>query len=208
MELRIEIPVDEELTLEGRYARGERDAVAVVAHPHPLYGGSMDNNVVEAACGAAAARGCATLRFNFRGVGRSGGHHDEGVGEVDDIGAAVATARERTGGDANVVLVGYSFGAWVATRAVVDGLRPDALVLVSPPVDFVSFAGLVLPDLPALVAVGGRDEYCSLGSLEAWLDTQDHRPRLETIDGASHFYFGAERPLVRILDGFLEGLLG
>ncbi len=208
MELRIEIPVGDELTLEGRYARGQREAVAVVAHPHPLYGGSLDNNVVEAACGAAAARGCATLRFNFRGVGGSGGHHDEGVGEVADICAAVATGRDRTGEDATVLLVGYSFGAWVATRAVAEGLRPDALVLISPPVDFLSFAGLVLPDLPALVAVGGRDEYCSLGTLDAWLDTLDPRLPLQTLEGASHFYFGAERPLTRILDGFLAEQLG
>lgn len=208
MELRTEIPVGDELTLEGRYARGDRPDVAVVAHPHPLYGGSMDNNVVEAVCGAAGALGCATLRFNFRGVGRSGGRHDEGDGEVDDIIAATGTARARTSEDARVILIGYSFGAWVAARAVDRGLRPHALCLVSPPVDFVSFAGLTLPDLPALVVVGGRDDYCSLGSLTAWLEPQDHPPKQEIIEGASHFYFGAERPLVRILGGFLGDMLG
>lgn len=207
MELRIEIPVGDELTLEGRFAAGDRPEVAVVAHPHPQYGGSMDNNVVLTACGAAGALGCATLRFNFRGVGRSGGHFDHGDGEVDDIIAAAGTARARTGEDARILLIGYSFGAWVATRAVDRGLRPDALLLISPPVDFVSFAGLSLPDLPTQVVVGGRDEYCSLTTLEAWLGSQDHRPPLQTIEGASHFYFGAERPLARILDGFLGGLL-
>ncbi len=206
MELGVRIPVSGGIELEGRLALGERPEVAVIAHPHPQYGGSMDNNVVLAAREVARERGMTTLRFNFRGVGGSGGRYDEGVGEVADMLAAVDHGRSRAGEDARVHLVGYSFGAWVAARAVTEGLVPDTLTLISPPVDFLSFAGLGLPDCPRLIVTGDRDEYGSPASVRTWLSTLPDPPELGIVAGADHFYFGMERPLAADLDGFFGGL--
>src|SRR5579875_1176116 len=98
-------------TVAGPAPRG----VLVVCHPHPLYGGSMDNNVVDALCDAALQEGLAALRFNFRGVGRSTGSYDNGEGEQEDVLAAVQAAGDRLSGAA-IGLAGYSFGASVAAR--------------------------------------------------------------------------------------------
>src|SRR5215472_2161372 len=110
-----------ELRLEGVIAKPSRSTVergAVVCHPHPLYGGSMYNNVVEAALEAMWRLGWATLRFNFRGVGRSEGEHGGGAGETDDAAAAVRfLAGELAIGPQKILLAGYSFGAMAALNA-------------------------------------------------------------------------------------------
>src|SRR5438093_5275897 len=90
----------------------------VVCHPHPMYGGDMHNNVVDAVCETAVTEGIAALRFNFRGIGASEGRYDNGVGEQDDVRAALAYLRELPEVDsARVALAGYSFGAAVALQA-------------------------------------------------------------------------------------------
>src|SRR5437867_5651218 len=120
-------------TLEARLAvpPGARLGV-VVSHPHPLYGGDMDNPVVARIVEVCAARGLATLRFNFRGVGASTGRHEGGRGEQDDIRASLALLEETLGGGARLALAGYSFGAAVA--AAVAATSPVAgLAVVAPP---------------------------------------------------------------------------
>src|SRR5260221_12409425 len=108
-----------DLTLEGLLANpGRGAAAAVVCHPHPMYGGSMYNNVVDAMLAAMWQLGYATLRFNFRGVGASEGEHDGGIGEDDDAASAIAFLRSQPGvrkGEA--VMAGYSFRATVAVYA-------------------------------------------------------------------------------------------
>src|SRR5205823_9505021 len=129
------------LRLEGAlrprpYAR----LAAVVLHPHPLYGGDMDNHVVTSLCAALNTLGVTTLRFNFRGAGASEGAHDNGRGEVDDALAAVSFVRDASPG-IPLVLVGYSFGAMVAASSATRA-NVAALVLVSPPVGVASLSAL------------------------------------------------------------------
>jgi hypothetical protein len=114
------------VNLEGRFLAGGTTGGALITHPHPLYGGSMDNNVVWTARQACAARGMATLRFNFRGVGRSTGAYGDGVAEAEDVVAALAFLKERAAGPYWVI--GYSFGAAVAARAMLAGLEADGAV--------------------------------------------------------------------------------
>src|SRR5438552_7257369 len=134
------------LRLEGalRVAPDARLA-AVVLHPHPLYGGDMDNHVVTTLSAALNALRATVLRFNFRGAGASEGSHDNGRGEVDDVLAAVRVVREASPA-VPVALIGYSFGAMVAASSSAP-TDAAALVLVSPPVSVAA-----LPALPERVS--------------------------------------------------------
>ena len=119
--------------LEGILRESGKGAGVVICHPHPLYGGSMHNNVVEALEEGFLQSGFTTLRFNFRGVGQSEGSYDDGDGEVQDAIAACGYMRHILGGDAPLVLAGYSFGAWIASRAAgrITGLG-DLLLVAYP----------------------------------------------------------------------------
>lgn len=201
MELAVEIPVSESVVLVGRHAEGHRPGAAAISHPHPLYGGSMDNNVVCAARDALAELGLSTLRFNFRGTGGSTGTHGDGVEEISDIRAAVRFLRKQHGDDTPIHLVGYSFGASVTLRTVNEGLVPTTLTLISPPLDFMAFGDLALPDLPTLLMVGGRDDYCSVASLQRWVGEIGPDRQLVVAKGADHFWFGMER---RVREGLTQ----
>lgn len=185
------------LTLEGRLVPGTSAGGAVIAHPHPLYGGSMDNNVVWTAHQAFVARGWSTLRFNFRGVGRSTGTYGEGLAEVADVAAALSFLRQRCSGP--YVIAGYSFGAAVAARAMLSGLDADGLILVSPPIALMDMD--FLPRVPRvlLVVAGDADSLCPLDRLQAALKARHAAVELAVISGTDHFYGGREEQLFRLL---------
>jgi alpha/beta superfamily hydrolase len=189
--------------LEARHQPGAGERAVILCHPHPQYGGSMDNNVVLTARDALAALGFGTLRFNFRGVGRSGGSHAEGLGEADDLAPLLEDLAGRDG--AEVHLAGYSYGAWVALQAIRGGLAPASLLLFSPPVDFMPFENLRLPDIDCLITVGDRDEYCAVSSLKRWLGDHTDRLRQVVLPGGDHFYWGQEAALTRAITAFVGG---
>jgi alpha/beta superfamily hydrolase len=193
------------ITLEGRLWPGVAPGGAVITHPHPLFGGDMANNVVLTAVRALAARGMAALRFNFRGVGRSTGTYGGGLEEADDVAAALAFLKSRTPGPYYVV--GYSFGAAVAGRALLKGLAADGAICIAPPIAFMDLT--FLPRVPGLrlILVGDRDELCPLPGLQA-LMTASQPPPTETpaeirvIEGADHFFSHGEAELFRELRDF------
>lgn len=192
----VRIPVNSgRITLEGLFHEGNLLRSVILCHPHPLFGGNMDNNVVIAAQNAFAACGWSTLRFNFRGVGRSEGRsgQEETAGE-DVLAAAEYLRTQRPGTKLDVV--GYSYGAWAVLQAVRHGLVPELLCLFSPPLDFMSFAELVLPDNPVLLTLGNQDDFCSVESLRKWLSGQQaqNHVTLRIIPYCDHFYreFGQE----------------
>jgi uncharacterized protein len=202
MEARIEFEAGSH-SLEGLFSAGNGEKGAVITHPHPRYGGDMGNPVVEAAALACQRGGYATLRFNFRGVGRSGGRYDHGKGEADDVRAALA--RMRAQGIRKVDLYGYSFGAWVNGHLDCRLDRIDRMVMISPPVDFLDFAEVgPLPCL-RLAVVGDEDEFADTGRVRAMLDRCNRETRLEIIPNTDHFYGGALRDLERILTDFTRG---
>lgn len=186
-------------------SEGTRAEIAVICHPHPQYGGTMDNNVVMAARDVLSEKGYGTIRFNMRGVGSSTGSYDNGEGEADDVAAVFRHAQESGKASEGVHLVAYSFGAWVALKAVTKGLSPSTLTLISPPVDFTDFGDLALPACPCLIVSGDADDFCSELSLRRWLDPQakdrdDVSVRILPL--TDHFYFGREGPLEDALKGF------
>jgi alpha/beta superfamily hydrolase len=193
------------ITLEGRLSTGAASGGAVITHPHPLFGGDMANNVVLTAGRALAARGMSALRFNFRGVGRSTGTYGGGIDEADDVAAALAFLKSRTPGPHYVV--GYSFGAAVASRALLQGLAADGAVLVAPPIAFMDLS--FLPRVPKLrlILVGDRDELCPLPSLQALMtpgqpSPGETLPEIRVIEGADHFFMDGEAELFRVLREF------
>jgi alpha/beta superfamily hydrolase len=128
---------------------------AVVAHPHPLYGGTMHNKVVYATARRLEAQGAAVLRFNFRGVGASQGLHDQGRGERLDMAAAIAEMRRRLPG-LPLVVGGYSFGCHVALATGADG-RADRMLALAPPVGHYDFSFLETSSVPLAVLSGEED---------------------------------------------------
>lgn len=194
-----------DVNLEGRLARGEGSGGVIITHPHPLYGGTMDNNVVWTAAQAFQARGWTTLRFNFRGVGLSTGEYGEGLAEMADIQAALSFLGSQVAGPKYVV--GYSFGAAVAGRALLQGVSAAGIIMIAPPIAFMDMA--FLPRVPrlGLIVVGDRDEFCPLPLLAEMFAAQpaDRRPEIKVVSGASHFFAGREKPLYTILHEYPIG---
>ncbi len=203
------IPVDEQVKVEARLIRGGLPKIAVICHPHPLYGGSMDNNVVMAAMELFRELEWSALRFNFRGVGGSSGAYADGVGEREDIKAVCRFLRDQPEKPEALCVVGYSFGAWVALGAAGEGLSMDAQMLVSPPMDVMSFDKLRLQTVPCLITLGEHDDFCRVPTLRHWLENQSPaniRPQVVTFPGVDHFYWGAEALLQAEMRRFLHEL--
>ena len=180
----------------------EPQAVGVICHPHPLYGGTMQNKVVHTLARAMQELGVPTLRFNFRGVGGSDGDYDGGVGEVEDALAVVAWARARWNSDARW-LAGFSFGAAMALRASAPA-RPRQLVTVAPPVQRLDLAPVPRPEGRWLVVQGDEDELVSFEAVRAWVDGYDPAPRRQVLEGAEHFFHGRLRELREAVVAFLK----
>jgi uncharacterized protein len=161
---------------------------AVVCHPHPLYGGTMQNKVVHSTARALQERGYATLRFNFRGVGASTGAFDDGRGETQDALAACDYALARWPG-ARLTLAGFSFGAFVAYQAA--GLRPAVrLYTIAPPVGRFDFAEHPAPRVPWVVIQGDRDELVDHARVLEWARQAAPPPTVVVVAGAEHFFHG------------------
>ena len=200
----VRIPVEGgKITIEGLFEEGRIGRNAVLCHPHPLYGGNMYNNVVQTARQAFAGLGWSTLRFNFRGTGASGGHPAQGLKDAEDLISISEYLNAHSPG--RIDFAAYSYGAWATMEAIRMGLSPDSIILISPPLDFISFEGLKLPDVPRLVTIGNQDDFCSVESLGKWLSSQPGAPvTLEIFPGVDHFYWGAERDLSAKIEAFLR----
>ena len=176
--------------------------IALVAHPHPLQGGTLDNKVAQTLAKTFFALGYAAVRFNFRGVGRSEGAFDEGIGETADALAALAHARTRF--DANppalpVVLAGFSFGSYVQTR-VAETVAAERLVLVGPAVQ--RFAVGAVP-AGTIVVHGEEDDVVPLADVLDWARPQ-HLP-IVVFPGCGHFFHGRLGDLQRTITGMWHG---
>ncbi len=198
------------LTLEGLLAKPEGAGPvrgAVVCHPHPLYGGSMYNNVVDAVLAAMWKKGWATLRFNFRGVGESEGEHGGGAGEAEDAAAAVAFISSQPGVQPNdAVLAGYSFGSVAAMTAAPKIKNLGGLVLVALPLKMADTRSLKDFAGPIVLAAGDGDMYCPASQLEALHKDLGARAQLRIIAGADHFFGGFEVELADAIESILTAI--
>lgn len=212
-------PQSESLTLAGPAGDiealleipSDRDvqAIAVVCHPHPLHGGTMQNKVTHTLSRAFLGQGFAALRFNFRGVAGSAGSFDDGNGEVEDVLAAVAYLRERYPG-LPVWLAGFSFGAAMSIRAALD-LELAGLVSIAPAA--FRFAGdlSAQPECPWLIVHGEEDELVPIDESVAWADSMQPGPELLVFAQTSHYFHGKLVDLRKAVEEFVgrqAGLTG
>ena len=191
------------LGLEGRLWLASGHDAVVITHPHPLYGGELNNPVVTVLTKVYQRLGYSTLRFNFRGVGASEGDYDDGRGELDDLRAAgdVLQGLGKTVAD----LAGYSFGAWINLRLDPPIATVRQQVLVAPPVAYMEFS--FIPPVPAelTVIVGDRDSFAPLDLLRNRIPLWHPSGRLHVLPGADHFYQGALDRLANLLETVLIG---
>ena len=173
---------------------GALRGIALIAHPHPLQGGTLDNKVVQTLAKTFAALGYAAVRFNFRGVGLSEGQFDDGIGETDDALAALAAAKLEFG-ELPVALAGFSFGSYVQTR-VAHAITAERLVLIGPAVKRFPIE-VVPPD--TIVIHGEEDDVVALADVLAWARPQ--QLPIMVFPGCGHFFHGRLPQLQRVITG-------
>jgi alpha/beta superfamily hydrolase len=194
--------------LEAVLRRPERKPLrgaAVLCHPHPVYGGTMNNRVVFRAGKAAIDSGLAALRFNFRGVGASTGEFEDGVGEQQDVAAAVDWLRTKLP-DLPLVLIGFSFGAWVGLQVAGRDPRIVATVGLGLPVNHYDFDFLTENVKPALYIIGTADEFCPRDRMERLARRLPPHSDVRWIEGADHFFGSHIDQVQLVISDFLREL--
>ena len=189
--------LSEEYKIEGLLNQRDEKKGVVVTHPHPLYGGDMNNLVVESIVHVYHMKGYSTLKFNFRGVGRSQGAYDNGLGEQKDVLSALSFLADM--GMERIDLAGYSFGAWVNAHALQKDTLTKQMIMVSPPVGFMDFKSIVTMNSLKFVVTGNRDDIAPADVIEKMISTWNPNARFEVIDGADHFYGGYLNQLESVL---------
>jgi uncharacterized protein len=183
LESLIETPVSGENRQSAQVA-----AFAVVCHPHPQFGGTLDNKVVHTLARAFNQLGAPAIRFNFRGVGTSSGTYDDGRGEIQDALAVIAWGRERWPGAA-LWLGGFSFGGSVAVWAAGEA-APARLVAIAPGISKIGVTGAAPPECPWLIVQGDADEVVPPQVVLAWARSLKPAPEVVVLPGAGHFFHG------------------
>lgn len=194
--------LNETIRLAGMIEENDGGRAVVVTHPHPLYGGNMDNPVVMRIVDSFASAGFTTLRFNFRGTGGSTGMFDNGQGEQADVMAALDFLKEQ--GATSLVLAGYSFGSRINAAVVSGSVEVADHVMVSPPVGFMSFDDISMLPHTGLVLTGQHDEIAPPKMIQTHLNRWHINPRFEVIPGCDHFYSGCLDRLGAVLSDYLE----
>ena len=178
--------------------------LAVICHPHPLFGGELSNKVTYSLASIALKHGLIAARFNFRGVGRSQGQHDGSRGETDDCVTVAEWMRTQWAG-APLLLAGFSFGAFVSLNAA-SRARPAALISIAPPFGryFDGAANPPHPGCPWMALHSRDDDTVPYEETAAILNGYEPRPELVTVDGAGHFFHGRLQDLQLALLPFLK----
>jgi alpha/beta superfamily hydrolase len=196
----------ENYTLEGLLDQGSGQRAIVITHPHPLYGGSMHNNVVESIRQVHRDNGYTTLRFNFRGAGSSQGKYSDGQGEQVDVRAAVDFLTDI--GQSVICLAGYSFGAWINALATRETVAVEHQIMISPPVDFIDFEGIDTIYGLTLVVTGSRDDIAPAKQIRKMMPAWNPAAAFEVLKGADHFYGGYTDALEKVLAEHVQPAMG
>ncbi|MBW7946262.1 MAG: alpha/beta hydrolase [Sphingomonadaceae bacterium] len=196
--------------LEGRYQPGNkpRAPVAILLHPHPQGGGTMNNAIVQAMYQSFVRRGFATLRFNFRGVGRSQGTFDQGIGELSDAASALDWLQQFNPAAPVTWVGGFSFGAWIGMQLLMRRPEIKGFISVAPPANMYDFGFLAPCPSSGLIVQGLADEVVAHGAVQKLVDklkTQKHITiTYETVPGANHFFANEMNELMGVIDAYLD----
>jgi hypothetical protein len=181
---------------------------AVICHPHPLYGGSMESNVVNAISKALSQTSFISLKFNFRGVGVSEGEFSQGIGEQEDVAAAISFVSSVKEVDpSKIALVGYSAGAAFGLPVAVKDDRIKALVAISPPLNMFNFNFLQNCLKHKLLISGSRDDFTPLSRLLEFCQTLPEPKKCKIIEAADHFWWRYEDIIAAKVATFLSSVL-
>lgn len=165
-----------------------RPIIGVVCHPHSLFGGTMHNKVVYTIAKAFKELGLCTIRFNFRGVGKSTSVYDQGIGETEDV-LTIFKWLKKQAPDYKIWLAGFSFGSYVAARA--DQVWPvEKLITVAPPVVNFDFSQLKMPEKNWILVQGDADEIVDPQAVFSWVESLAYPPEVIRMVGATHFFHG------------------
>lgn len=196
--------------LEGRFSPPPRPRapVALILHPHPQGGGTMNNRIVQAMYQTFARRGFATLRFNFRGVGKSQGTFDNGIGELSDAASALDWVQQIHPEASSTWVAGFSFGAWIGMQLLMRRPEIKGFISIAPPANMYDFTFLAPCPSSGIIIQGTGDEVVTHSSVQKLVDklkTQRHI----TIDhveipGANHFFENEMDPLMGSVDAYLD----
>jgi uncharacterized protein len=196
--------------IEGRYTESsnKKAPLALVLHPHPVYGGTMNNKVVYNAYKTLVESGFTVLRINFRGVGRSQGVFDNGVGEMTDAATALDWLQvNNPHSDVNLI-AGFSFGAWIAMQLIMRRPEINHFIAISPPVNKYDFSFLSPCPIPGLIIQGDQDSVVSEESVVELANKLSKQRRikvdLKMIHGADHFFRSKLDELNQVLKEFLD----
>lgn len=180
--------------LEGRYTAGASPTspVGLVLHPHPQYGGTMNNKVVYHLYNVFTERGFATLRFNFRGVGRSQGVFDNGVGELSDAASALDWLQTFNANANGAWIAGFSFGSWISMQLLMRRPEVRGFISVAPPANMYDFSFLAPCPSSGLIIHGDKDEIVTTESVNKLVEKLRQQKQItveqQTMSGAGHFF--------------------
>src|SRR5512136_1928786 len=200
--------------IEGRFhpAKQKNAPIAIILHPHPQFGGTMNHQIIYQLYYAFAHRGFAVLRFNFRGVGRSQGSFDHGTGELSDAASALDWAQTINPEARSCWIAGISFGAWIAMQLLMRRPEIEGFISVAPPANLYDFTFLAPCPSSGLMVNGAKDRVVpteAVRGLVERLKTQkgiviDHA----TVPDANHFFEGRMDGLMEVVDAYLDKRLG
>jgi len=196
--------------LEGRYqiVNTANAPIALLLHPHPEHGGTMNNKIIYALYQAFARRGYAALRFNFRGVGRSQGSFDRGEGELSDAAAALDWLQANNPNASACWVGGFSFGAWIGMQLLMRRPEIDGFISIAPPANLYDFSFLAPCPSSGLVIQGDRDDVVPPDSVAKLVTKLSHQRHItvdhRVIAGANHYFHGRMGELVGHIDSYLD----
>lgn len=179
----------------------EREALGIVCHPHPLHGGNMNNKVVTTLAKTFQQLGLLTIRFNFRGVGKSEGQFANGEGELEDLLSVINWIRKQQGNH-GIWLAGFSFGSYIAAKAATE-MPIKKLVTVAPPVQHFPMQDLPPITCPWILVQGDLDEIVPPHAVYTWADSRNPKPHIMRFSQAGHFFHGQ---LIELRERLIEML--
>jgi alpha/beta superfamily hydrolase len=197
--------------LEGRYhhSKQENAPVALLLHPHPQHGGTMNNKVVYTLYHSFVRRGFSALRFNFRGVGRSQGYFDRGEGELADSAAALDWLQGYNPNASACWIGGFSFGAWIGMQLLMRRPEIAAFIAVAPPANLFDFSFLAPCPASGLIIQGDQDQIVPLEAMQKLITKLQHQRDIKIdyrlIAGADHFFQNEQEELGAAVEEYIGG---